>query len=140
MSPHERQTRLIAGYSIIPDPHERLAAITTRKTALPVLLPEQRTDENRVPGCVSRVWLAGSFENGRCRFRLDADSTMVKGLVRVLGEMYDDAPPEEILATEPIVFEALGIAQNLTPTRLNGLASVRLRIREFAAQCRQNAG
>ena len=132
MTPSERQTRFIARYSILPDAHERLAALASRKTTLPPLAPEERTDERRVPGCVSRVWLVSSLEDGRCRFRIDADSAMVKGLVQALCELYDDALPADVAATEPEFLEALGLSRNLTPTRLNGLAAVRARIREFA--------
>ena len=53
----------------------------------------------------------------------------------VLCAIYENATPEEIVSTEPEVFDALGIAQNLTPTRLNGLASVRGAIREYAQCC-----
>ena len=111
-----------------------MAALISDKTALPALPPEQRVDANLVPGCVSRVWLTGFLENGRCRIRMDAESVMVKGLARVLVDIYDDATPQEILNTEPEVFEALGIARQLTPTRLNGLSNIRERIRHIAAQ------
>jgi len=57
---------------------------------------------------------------------------MVKGLVTALCELYDGASREEILSVEPQIFDALGISSNLTPTRLNGLASVRKAIRDFA--------
>ena len=133
-----RQAELIAGYTIIPDPHERLAALISRKSPLLPLAPEQRTDENLVPGCISRVWLAGSVQNGRCRFHTDSDSAMVKGLARTLCEIYDDATPGEILATEPELFEALGISKLLTPTRLNGLANLRERIRACAARMQKS--
>ncbi|MEI6350805.1 MAG: SufE family protein [Verrucomicrobiota bacterium] len=128
MLPEQRQTQLIARYSIIPDPQERLASLVNRRSTLLPLEPEERTDALLVPGCVSKVWLAASLENGRCRFRLHAESVLVKGLLSVLCEMYDGASPAEIIAVEPELFEALGIARNLSPTRLNGIARVRERI------------
>jgi cysteine desulfuration protein SufE len=78
------------------------------------------------------------MENGQCRFQMHAESALVKGLVAALCELYDDAAPQEILDVEPELFEALGIAANLTPTRLNGLANVRARIVQFARQCLKN--
>ncbi|MEI6561013.1 MAG: SufE family protein [Verrucomicrobiota bacterium] len=134
MTPRQRQSELIARYAILPDAHERLAALTSRRSPLPVLPPEARTDGALVPGCVSRVWLAGSMENGKCRFQMHAESALVKGLAAALCELYDDATPEEILEVEPELFEALGIAANLTPTRLNGLAHIRAHIATFARQ------
>lgn len=132
MNPRQRQSQLIERYKILPDAHERLAALTGRRTSLLPLPPEDRTDTALVPGCVSRVWLVGTLENGRCRFRMHADSALVKGLAAAVCELYDDALPEEIIDVEPELFEALGIAANLTPTRLNGLANIRARIVEFA--------
>ena len=72
------------------------------------------------------------MENGRCRFQMHAESALVRGLAAALCELYDDAEPQEILDEEPEMFEALGIAANLSPTRLNGLAHLRGRIAEFA--------
>ena len=134
MTPRQRQSALITRYAILPDAHERLAALTARRSSLPPLAPEARTDAMLVPGCVSRVWLAGTMENGHCRFQMHAESALVKGLAAALCELYDDATPQEILDVEPEIFEALGIAANLTPTRLNGLANIRARIVEFARQ------
>ncbi len=134
MTPRQRQSTLISRYSILPDPHERLAALTARRPHLSALPPESRIDAALVPGCVSRVWLVGSMENGRCRFQMHAESALVKGLAATLCELYDDATPGEILETEPELFEALGIAAQLTPTRLNGLAHLRARIVAFARQ------
>jgi len=134
MNPRERQSALIARYAILPDAHERLAALTSRRSHLAPLAPEARTDDALVPGCVSRVWLVGFMENGKCRFQMHADSALVKGLAAALCELYDDSTPEEILDVQPELFEALGIAANLSPTRLNGLANLRARIAAFARQ------
>ena len=134
MTPRERQTTLIARYAILPDAHERLAALTTRRSTLQALPPEARTDDALVRGCVSRVWLAGLMENGRCRFQMHAESVLVKGLAATLCEIYDNATPQEIIETEPEIFEALGIKANLTPTRLNGMAKLRERIVAFARE------
>ena len=132
MSPHECQSLLIARYSVIEDVHERLAAIVSRKAELSSLAPGERVEENLVAGCVSRVWLAASLENGRLRLRMDAESALVRGLAAFVCEIYDGATPEEIVATEPELLEALGIDRQLTPTRLNGLANIRKRVRDLA--------
>jgi len=128
----QKQSALIERYSMIPDPQERLEALMTRKSTLIPLADSERVDAALVRGCVSRVWLAGFDENGLCRFRIDAESAMVRGLVSILAEIYDGAVPDEIISVEPQFFEGLGLSSNLTPTRLNGLASVRKAIRDFA--------
>ena len=132
MTTAERQRALIAKLAIIEDAHERLAAITGRAKKWPGIAKEERVEERLVRGCSSRVWLVGEMREGRCHYRFDADSPLVKGLVALLCEVYDGGTPEEVVATEPEVAAALGLDRMLSPTRLNGLAAVRNAIREFA--------
>lgn len=131
----EKQQRLLDELLIIPDSQERLAAIVARKSRLDTPAPANRTDASRVPGCVSTVWLTGAIDaaTGRLRLRVDAESPLVKGLVSLLCELYDDTDPADAATFEPVLLEKLNIAQNLSPTRRNGLAAVQARIRTIAA-------
>jgi cysteine desulfuration protein SufE len=132
MSPSFKQEDIIARYGLIEDMHERLAAITTRGKKWTGLEESDRVDANLVAGCSSRVWLVGELREGRCHFRMDADSHLVKGLAALLCEIYEGGTPEEVRAVEPELTEALGFDRMLSPTRLNGLASIRAAIRAFA--------
>ena len=129
----EKQQQLIEDYLIIDDPQERLATIVDRARRSPALPDTERTEANRVRGCVSLAWVVGEVRDGCCHFRSDADSPLVRGLLRLLCDFYSGATPADVVATEPRLLEELGLAQNLSPTRLNGLRSVRAKIREFAA-------
>lgn len=130
----EKQQRLLDAFLPIPDPQERLAAIVARSAQIPALAPADRTDANRVPGCVSAVWLAAAIDPAtrRLRLRIDADSPLVKGLVALLCELYDDTDPAEAATFQPELLEKLRITQNLSPTRRNGLAAVQARINSLA--------
>ena len=130
--PAERQAAIRRTLGPIDDPHERLTVAIGWISTMAPLRPEERTDDRLVRGCVSRVWLAAEMEEGRCRFRVDADSPMVRGLVTMLCGIYDGATPAEVIGEDPAVFDELGILRNLTPTRQNGLASVRRAMVEFA--------
>ena len=128
--PAERQAVIRRTLGPIEDPQERLTVAIGWKSTMAPLKAEERTDARLVRGCVSRVWLAAEMEEGRCRFRVDADSPMVKGLVTMLCGIYDGATPEEVVREEPAVLDELGILRNLTPTRQNGLAAVwRVRVK-----------
>ena len=133
----DKQQALIERYCIIEDPQERLAAIVARGRRSAPLASEEKTDENRVPGCVSRVWIAASHEQGRCRFRLEAESPLVQGLAMLWCELYDGALAREIAQLEPELIDAIGLNQ-LSPTRLNGLASVQRTMRQFAERVLQS--
>jgi cysteine desulfuration protein SufE len=131
--PASRQETMRGTLGGIGDLQERLTVAMGWKTGLAALKDEERVDQNLVRGCMSRVWLAASMEEGRCRFRADSDSVMVLGLVRLMCGIYDGATPEEVVGEEPVVMEELGILRNLSPTRQNGLAAVRRRLVLFAA-------
>jgi cysteine desulfuration protein SufE len=124
---------MIEDLAIIDDPQERLSLVVDRARKRPPLPEAERTEAHRVKGCISQAWLVGERRDGRCYFRCDADSPLVRGLLVLLCDLYSDAPPAEIVATEPALIEELGLARNLSPTRLNGLRSVRAAIRDFAA-------
>jgi len=76
--------------------------------------------------------VTAEVRDGQCQFRGDADSPLVRGLLFLLCDFYSGAAPADVAATEPALLEALGVSRNLSPTRLNGLRSVRARIRDFA--------
>lgn len=128
----EHQQHLIDDLAIIEDSQERLGAVVDRAKRLVALPAAERTEQNRVPGCISQVWVVGELRDGRCIFRCDADGPLVKGLVAFLCDAFSGATPAEIVASSVDPLEALGLMRNLSPTRVNGLAAVRARIRELA--------
>lgn len=128
----EKQQHLTACLRLIEDAHERLAAITARGKKWSPPAEDERIEAHRVPGCVSRVWLIGRVEDGVCRWRMDADSPLVKGLVALLCEVTDGTPAAEVAAFEPEIIAALGLDRQLSPTRLNGLNAVAQTMRAFA--------
>lgn len=132
MSLAAKQQQLIDDLLLIEDAQERLAALVDRARPRPPLPATERTDAHRVRGCVSQAWVATELRDGRCHFRGDADSPLVRGLIILLCDLYSDAAPAEIVATEPVILEALGLDRTLSPTRLNGLRSVRAHIAAFA--------
>ena len=133
MSLAEKQGGIVARLSLIEDMHERLAALMSRAKKIPAPDAAQLTEENRVQGCQSRVWLTGEFTDGACRWRMDCEALMVKGLVGLLCELYEGATPDEVIAFEPTLIEDLGLARMVSGTRIAGLAAVRMRMRQLAA-------
>lgn len=123
----------------LEDPQERLAAAVDRARRATRLTPEERSLANRVPGCSSTVWMISGFREGRCYFRTDAESPVVRGLVGLLADFYSDARPAEIVASEIDLLETLNLSRMLTPTRGHGLAAVRQAMRAFAATCLADA-
>jgi cysteine desulfuration protein SufE len=125
-------TALAEDFDPIDDLQERLNLVVDRARRLPPLPPSARTEENRVLGCISAVWLTAELRAGRLHFHADADSPLVRGLVLFVTEFFSDHAPAEIAASDADPLLALDLLKNLSPTRRNGLTAVRARIRALA--------
>ena len=128
----EKLQRTVDDLAMLDDPQERLTELVDRAKRRAPLPSEDRTEANRVRGCVSVVWLAGEVRDGRCYFRSDAESPIVRGLVAFLCDFFSDAPVAEVAVSELEPLDALDVTRNLSPTRRNGLTAARKAIREFA--------
>ena len=80
--------------------------------------------DNKVPGCVSQVWVVPRIEDGLVYFTADSDSQLTKGLAALLVEGLSGSTPKEIMAVEPNFVELLGLGQSLTPSRTNGFMNM----------------
>ena len=131
-------------FELLDDWEDRYRYIIELGRKLPELPSELRTDENKVRGCASQVWLATEVENGESgkvlRFRGDSDAHIVRGLIAILFAIFQEKPAHEILETQAgEAFETLGLKDHLTPQRSNGLASMVARIQADAERFKDNA-
>ncbi len=132
MLPANTERQVIDDFSIIPDPHERLAALVAAHGG-PGIPDAERRDADLVPGCVSRVWLTASVQNSVLHLQWDADSPLVRGLAGLICRVYESAAPATAAAHDTEVLSALKLDRQLSPTRLNGLTNFGQRIRALAA-------
>ena len=98
---------------------------------------EKRTDEYLIKGCQSRVWLDGKIEDGKLFFSADSDAIITKGIISLLIGVYSGETPADIAADDFGFIDGIGLKENLSPTRANGLVSMIARIKEAA---RNNMG
>lgn len=97
--------------------------------------PEDAKAEDRlIKGCQSRVWLDYSVEDGKIIFNADSDAIITKGIISLLTGIYSGRTPQEILSSDFSVVEKIGLKENLSPTRANGLVSMIAKIREVAKE------
>ncbi|HEX4479557.1 MAG TPA: SufE family protein [Rudaea sp.] len=128
------QTAIIDEFSFFGDWTERYQYLIDLGRKLPPFPDSQRSDDNKVHGCQSQVWLVASGDRQRLHFAATSDSAIVTGLIALLLRVYSDRPAQEILDTQPRFIEALGLARHLSPTRNNGLAAMFKTIQEKARQ------
>ena len=94
----------------------------------------KRTDEYLIKGCQSRVWLDARMENGVLVFNADSDAIITKGIISLLIRIYSGRTPEEILSSDFSVVEKIGLKENLSPTRANGLVSMIQTMKKLASE------
>lgn len=113
------------------DKYEYLIELGKNLDAFP---EEAKTEENLIKGCQSRVWLDAKAIDGRIWFKADSDAIITKGIISLLISVYNGRTPAEILASDFSFIEKIGLRENLSPTRANGLVSMIETIRKRAAE------
>lgn len=132
MTVAENEQQILDDYLFIENPQERLGAIVDATRHLPHFAEADRTSANHVPGCTSKVWLTATRDAEQWSFDSDCDSPLVRALVHLLCRSFTDVSVQEAATAQSSVLEKLGVVQNLTPTRQNGLKAVRERIAALA--------
>ena len=94
----------------------------------------EKTEDNLIKGCQSRVWLDYKIEDGKVFLNADSDAIITKGIISLLVGLYSGRTPQEILSSDFSVVEKIGLKENLSPTRANGLVSMIAKIREIASE------
>ena len=120
----EAQAAIADEFAFFGDWSERYQYLIDLGRKLPEFPEEYKTEEHRLHGCQSLVWIVASGDASRLEFAAISDSAIVSGLVYLALRVYSGRPAAEIVATEPAFVEAIGLARHLSPTRSNGLASL----------------
>lgn len=133
MNLQQRTDQIVSEFSKLTtweDRYKKIIALGKKMSDLPDSL---RTEESKVRGCQSQVWLHAKLNaQGEIEFQGDSDALLVKGLVAMLIGIYSQSTPEEILATPPEFLKVIGFEGNLSPSRANGLFAMIKQIRYFA--------
>ena len=130
----EAQRAIAEEFAFFSDWSERYQYLIDLGRKLPPFPDSCKTDEHRLHGCQSIVWIVPSGDASRLDFAAISDSAIVSGLVFLALRVYSGRPAPEILATEPDYIQAIGLAKHLSPTRSNGLAALLGFIRDSARQ------
>lgn len=130
---------IVENFTLLDEWDDRYRYVIELGRALPPLPESAHTDANKVQGCASQVWLISHVmpdgANGPAMtFEGDSDAHIVRGLVAILIALYSGKSARDIVATDAIeLFDRIGLRENLTPQRSNGLRSMVERIRAEAS-------
>jgi len=130
----EAQGAIRDEFAFFGDWSERYQYLIDLGRKLPVFPDEWKTEEHRLHGCQSMVWIVGSGDARRLDFQAISDSAIVSGLVYLALRVYSGRSAQEILATAPDYIAEIGLAKHLSPTRSNGLMALLGFIRDRAQQ------
>lgn len=119
-------------FAFFGDWTERYQYLIDLGRKLPLFPEALKTDDFKVSGCQSQVWLVPGGDAADMRFQAISDSSIVTGLIALLLRVYSHRPATEIIATEPRFIDAIGLAKHLSPTRSNGLAAMLATIKQHA--------
>ena len=131
----DTERELVEEFALFDDWIDRYQYIIDLGRQLPAFPESEKTEDRKIKGCQSQVWLVTRAVGDRLEFQAVSDSAIVSGLIAILMRIYSGRPAREILATPPGFIKAIGLDQHLSPTRSNGLHAMLGVIRNAAAAC-----
>jgi len=132
MTIKEKQDSIIEDFSVFEDWMDKYQQLIEMGKELPPIDSKKRTDKYLINGCQSKVWLDAELRDGKIFFSADSDAIITKGIVSLLISVLSGHTPEEILDTDLYFIEKIGLRENLSPTRSNGLVAMIKQMRMYA--------
>lgn len=132
MSLIEKQKQLVSEFSKLSDWEARYKRIIELGKALPSFPEELKTDQLKVKGCQSQVWLKADYKNGRIEFVGDSDALLVRGLLAMILGVFNGATAREIVEAPLDFLKELGLETHLSPSRSNGVFAMIKQIKLYA--------
>lgn len=128
----EREKEIVEEFSLFDTWDEKYEYIIDLGKKLPPLEEKYKTDENRVRGCQSVVYLVAEYKDGRIYYKADSDAVIVKGLISMLMRVLSGQTPDAILTASMDFIRDIGMMTHLAQTRSNGLLAMIKQMKHYA--------
>ena len=132
MTINEVQDKIIDEFSLFDDWMDKYNLLIDLGKELPVIDPKFKVKDFLIEGCQSKVWLHPEYDGNIISFTADSDAIITRGIVALLIKVLSERTPEEIIAADLYFIEKIGLRQNLSPTRSNGLLSMVRQMKLYA--------
>lgn len=132
MNIKEIQEEIIDEFSMFDDWDERFQYVIDLGKSLPLIDEQYKTEDNIIKGCQSKVWLHADEEEGKLIFTADSDAIITKGIIAVLIRAFSHQNAKDILDADTTFIDQIGLKEQLSPTRANGLVSMIKQIKLYA--------
>ena len=128
----KRQQQIVDEFSIFTDWMDKYEYLIELGKELAPMPDTDKTEENLIKGCQSQVWLTAAFKDGTVVFNADSDAIITKGIIALLIKVLSGLKPAEIVSADLHFIDQIGLHENLSPTRSNGLVSMIKQIKMYA--------
>jgi cysteine desulfuration protein SufE len=132
MTINEVQDNIIDEFSLFDDWMDKYNLLIDMGKNLPVIDPKFKVKDYLIEGCQSKVWLYPQYDGHVITFSADSDAIITRGIVALLIKVLTNRTPEEIIGSELYFIERIGLKQNLSPTRSNGLLAMVRQMKLYA--------
>lgn len=132
MSINEIQDEIIEEFSLFADWMDKYQYLIDLSKSLPIIDEKYKQENYLIKGCQSQVWLFAEEKDGKVFFTADSDAIITKGIISLLIRVMSGQTPQDILDCDLHFIEAIGLKENLSPTRSNGLLSMIKQMKIYA--------
>jgi cysteine desulfuration protein SufE len=140
MKTDEVQEQIIEEFECFDDWMDRYNYLIDLSKNLPAIDSAYKNNQYIINGCQSRVWLNAEIVDGKLHFTADSDAIITKGIIALLIRVLDKKTPDEVLNADLYFIDRIGLKQNLSPTRSNGLVSMIKQMRMYALAFKAKQG
>ena len=132
MTLNERQDEIIEEFSVFDDWMDKYNYLIELSKDINLIDSKYKTNEYLIEGCQSKVWLYAEMEGDKIKFSADSDAIITKGIAALLVRVLSDQKPADIINSDLYFIEKIGLQQNLSPTRSNGLLAMLKQMKLYA--------
>lgn len=132
MTINEIQDEIIDEFSLFDDWMDKYQYLIDLGRKLPIIDDSRKTDKYLIKGCQSQVWVYAELKNGKVLFTADSDAIITKGIISLLIRVLSNQTPQDIFASDLHFIDAIGLKENLSPTRSNGLVAMIKQMKMYA--------
>ena len=126
------QDAIIEEFAMFDDWLDKYDYIISLSDSLPEIDPAKRTDKYLIEGCQSRVWVSSELKDGKMFYSADSDAIITKGIIALLIRVMNGRSAAEAAAIDLYFIDAIGLGENLSPTRSNGLRAMIQQMKLYA--------
>ena len=132
MTINEAQDEIIGEFSVFDEWLDKYEYLIELSGSLPAIGEEHRNEQFLIRGCQSRVWVDAELRDGKIYFTADSDAIITKGIIALLSRVLSGRTPQEIVDSDLYFIDRIGLRENLSPTRANGLLAMIKQMKLYA--------